>query len=617
MTLAAVNTVMEKHGEQNAPDTSTCWLISDNIPGYEGLGAAKNALLARPDWKGTKAYAENYEVLVTDGPSCYDPDRGLLINRDETLDTFSSNMRRLKVECTDGGIVASSFPAKLRITFRRTLRLPDNGKIHNLPSDLGLISAHNIEGIKKKLTASGSQSLVEMAKKGGVFFPLYQREAMFMSFEAEHGGFALRVFVGGVNAVSGLPWNAGLHRKAAQQDYLSVPPQQYLDGISAGRDSVKQFVAMPLGSGYSVEKQITGKEDVGGLQLEVIPDDGWYLAPAPEVPYSPHLGIQTPRTLGIETVLLLGNHMIREDTDLSAPEYAGFTSSLEHSTHMRRYFFTQLQQGLHSPYPGLQSQRDTSDPASWKPGACLRMTAVYVYNLTLTWNMGAGTMSREVRWLPWATVSDCAIVMERLNFRINGKGLDQFDLYCQGRILGPLQLQEMGIQDNSIIVAVEKVSGPPRPQFQDQYGPPRQQYADEYMPSEHAPWQPTPGYSSPIIPGSTSSGSPTPSSIQPNQQGHGYAPPLYETFTPSPPGAAAPPGTAVRPPGSLPPGSPPRTHGSPGPAPGAPRPQTSTTVGSPLPGYTSPSPGMAGAGSPPSLAPPKTGAPPATHRGSR
>lgn len=34
---------------------------------------------------------------------------------------------------------------------------------------------------------------------------------------------------------------------------------------------VRQFVAMPAGTGYNVEHQVTGKENVGGLQLEIIP----------------------------------------------------------------------------------------------------------------------------------------------------------------------------------------------------------------------------------------------------------------------------------------------------------------------------------------------------------
>ena len=34
---------------------------------------------------------------------------------------------------------------------------------------------------------------------------------------------------------------------------------------------IRQFVAMPLGGGHSVEEQVTGKADVGGLQVQVYP----------------------------------------------------------------------------------------------------------------------------------------------------------------------------------------------------------------------------------------------------------------------------------------------------------------------------------------------------------
>ena len=46
-----------------------------------------------------------------------------------------------------------------------------------------------------------------------------------------------------------------------------VPPQPWLDGINAGDGLIRQFVAMPLGMGYTVEGQVTGSERHGGLQL--------------------------------------------------------------------------------------------------------------------------------------------------------------------------------------------------------------------------------------------------------------------------------------------------------------------------------------------------------------
>ena len=65
------------------------------------------------------------------------------------------------------------------------------------------------------------------------------------------------------------------------QDYLVVPPQPWLDGFNSGQGKIRQFVSMPLGMGYTVESQVTGKEDVGGIQLLAIPPKDGLLMPQP------------------------------------------------------------------------------------------------------------------------------------------------------------------------------------------------------------------------------------------------------------------------------------------------------------------------------------------------
>jgi len=52
--------------------------------------------------------------------------------------------------------------------------------------------------------------------------------------------------------------------------------------------TVRQFVAMPTGTGYNVEHQVTGKETVGGLQLEVIPAKKRIAPPRPAYRTSSH-----------------------------------------------------------------------------------------------------------------------------------------------------------------------------------------------------------------------------------------------------------------------------------------------------------------------------------------
>ena len=44
--------------------------------------------------------------------------------------------------------------------------------------------------------------------------------------------------------------------KINEQNYLAIPKQPWLDGINAGDGYVRQFVAMPLGKGYTIEAQV-------------------------------------------------------------------------------------------------------------------------------------------------------------------------------------------------------------------------------------------------------------------------------------------------------------------------------------------------------------------------
>ena len=76
----------------------------------------------------------------------------------------------------------------------------------------------------------------------------------------------LKVGVGGVDAISGEPFDPAT-LNAGAQDYVVIPEQPWLDGINAGDGFVRQFVAVALGEGLTVEGQLTGAEDVGGLQL--------------------------------------------------------------------------------------------------------------------------------------------------------------------------------------------------------------------------------------------------------------------------------------------------------------------------------------------------------------
>lgn len=168
--------------------------------------------------------------------------------------------------------VGSYYDQQLEIIFHRTVRVSDNGAANNLPPTLGRFPVY---------AATDAKQLEVMQKGSGTFFlPMYQREAMWIEFKSDKP-FAIKIYVGGVNAVSGEParetvdtTQRRLHRlnlKQSLQDYLVAPQQRWLDGVAQADGRVRQFVAMPLGCGYSVESQITGEESIGGLQIEVTP----------------------------------------------------------------------------------------------------------------------------------------------------------------------------------------------------------------------------------------------------------------------------------------------------------------------------------------------------------
>ncbi|RPB20365.1 ubiquitin-domain-containing protein [Terfezia boudieri ATCC MYA-4762] len=166
-------------------------------------------------------------------------------------------------------------PDSITISFHRTVRVPDDNKQHELPPNLGCFPLFNVAAFKSSLPQ-------DMVEKGGMFLPMYQREAMWMQFNGyqvdNKEPYAIRVFVGGINGITGEPMVPDMSTllKARngvppKQDYVVVPPQPWLDGVAVAPGSVRQFVAMPAGTGYNIEHQMTGKENVGGLQLEIIP----------------------------------------------------------------------------------------------------------------------------------------------------------------------------------------------------------------------------------------------------------------------------------------------------------------------------------------------------------
>jgi hypothetical protein len=159
--------------------------------------------------------------------------------------------------------------ARLEIEFERTLRIPDDGKDHFLPPGLGSFPLKHVDDFAGAVPA-------QWLEHGGVMLPMHQAEAMWLNFNSSYVSgngarypFAVKIAAGKVDAVTGEQWTNGLH--GVPQDYAVVPEQPWLDGFCVEKGVIRQFVAMPLGKGYTAEEQITGAAEFGGLQIIAYP----------------------------------------------------------------------------------------------------------------------------------------------------------------------------------------------------------------------------------------------------------------------------------------------------------------------------------------------------------
>ena len=145
-----------------------------------------------------------------------------------------------------------SFPevhadAKCQISFQRTLRIPDDGREYPLPASLGRFPLTHIE--------DNSETVPEAWKsKGGVLLPMYQSEAMWLSFDSGFDDYPMAIMItaGKINAIDGNEWNNELNNNP--QNYLYLPEQPWLDGYFAGKGSINIGTVKKLGNKNQVSK---------------------------------------------------------------------------------------------------------------------------------------------------------------------------------------------------------------------------------------------------------------------------------------------------------------------------------------------------------------------------
>lgn len=187
-------------------------------------------------------------------------DQKALSSAQERLEVFSEAqiLEAYRQECLER---LPRQGAECEISFQRTLRLPDNDETYPLPAGLGQFPLRSVTGF-------GDSAPEKWLEKGGVMLPMYQGEAMWMAFESTLPC-ALKIVAGSVNALTGELDRPEL--ESDPQNYVILPNQPWLDGFKVSKGTVRQFVAMPVGSGHTVSEQLAKDAEAGGLVIEAFP----------------------------------------------------------------------------------------------------------------------------------------------------------------------------------------------------------------------------------------------------------------------------------------------------------------------------------------------------------
>jgi hypothetical protein len=108
---------------------------------------------------------------------------------------------------------------------------------------------------------------------------------------------AVKVGIGTVNAIDGQPWETGL--RSDPQNYIVTDTQYWLDGINAGDNFVRQFVATTFGEGLTIEEQ-AARVLQGTIRLEVFAaKPGRFAATPAQEPSEPIYGPAEEAPLGL------------------------------------------------------------------------------------------------------------------------------------------------------------------------------------------------------------------------------------------------------------------------------------------------------------------------------
>lgn len=152
---------------------------------------------------------------------------------------------------------------------------------------LELVQSDMIEELNAITSSTSSASISDLNMSPSSNKTMSNGETLDLYIAEQHTNCAqVRIYSGGVNVITGksrkdeeetVETNIR-EKRPVEQDYMVVGPkkqcgatQLWLDGFVLADGTIRQFVAVAPQSGHSVESQLTGVDEVGGIQIEVAP----------------------------------------------------------------------------------------------------------------------------------------------------------------------------------------------------------------------------------------------------------------------------------------------------------------------------------------------------------
>ncbi|KAL7933606.1 hypothetical protein V8C35DRAFT_280468 [Trichoderma chlorosporum] len=238
-------------------------------------------------------------VRVTDGPSCYNASAGYQINKQQSIAAFFSKIFpdplkariRRHPRLTSSGVklshtvtVERDDASVLQISLARTAQISDNEiDAYSVQETSDTFPLFNTELYKDQLP-------LRVTSQGGLFFPMDEKETMGITFDCSRDAeYAVRPLVGEDSTPNHF-------NSFKRKEYIVVPEQNRMDGMSFQPDIVEHFRAMQLDPESAdeedyqlmdvdheshetaikreiVERQMRGKDEIQGkcIQLQIIP----------------------------------------------------------------------------------------------------------------------------------------------------------------------------------------------------------------------------------------------------------------------------------------------------------------------------------------------------------